>query len=440
MEYEMLYEGVAGPSDLSQPSVAAFPANIEPKDEDVDQLAEDEDDDEPPETDDEDMDPTQFRIHKPLPVYREYTRQLGDVHRMIHDGLIELDPDYQRDVVWSIAKQSQLIESIFRNYTIPQIVLSVVNDEQGEEVRNCVDGKQRLTSIQRFIDGLIPYQDPKTKTKFWYTTSETHKGTRHLIPPNYREYFSTRTITISEYDKITPLQEREVFQRVQLGVSLKATEKLRAVMSPRSSWITTIEERHVSFDEGLASKINFDTKNARDFANIVTFVFLCHSLPEQIDPTNPKAERWLSNQEELDESFKSSIDEVLRNLWVIASSPQYNAVFKKVTKKVAPLEFIFICVFLYILRDVDERHRQASAIHKFRVAIRERFVDVKLNTNTTKIVWGLLREIERKVRKHDGEVFVQSPKKRQQNDESDSDFYPNGYAPKTKKAKSRSKR
>jgi uncharacterized protein with ParB-like and HNH nuclease domain len=59
-----------------------------------------------------------------------------------------------QDVVWPTNKQIGLIDSIFRNFYIPPIVFAVQKDE-GEDVRICVDGKQRLTSIQKFIDGQV---------------------------------------------------------------------------------------------------------------------------------------------------------------------------------------------------------------------------------------------------------------------------------------------
>jgi hypothetical protein len=81
---------------------------------------------------------------------------------MIHEGVIDLNPSYQRgnalrpvafrvkfsnslkslDVVWPEAKQIGLIDSIFRNFYIPPIVFAVRPDEEGEQVRICVDGKQ----------------------------------------------------------------------------------------------------------------------------------------------------------------------------------------------------------------------------------------------------------------------------------------------------------
>ena len=58
------------------------------------------------------------------------------------------------DVVWPEAKQIGLIDSIFRNFYIPPVIFAV-QTEDGESVRVCVDGKQRLTSIQKFFDGQV---------------------------------------------------------------------------------------------------------------------------------------------------------------------------------------------------------------------------------------------------------------------------------------------
>ena len=49
----------------------------------------------------------------------------------------------------------KLLDSIYRNFYVPPVVFVVLKDEDGEEVRKCVDGKQRLTSIQKFFDGQV---------------------------------------------------------------------------------------------------------------------------------------------------------------------------------------------------------------------------------------------------------------------------------------------
>ena len=73
----------------------------------------------------------------------------------MHSDDIKLDPEYQRDVVWPDAKMIGLIDSVFRNFYVPPVIFSVVSHDDGSEKRICIDGKQRLTSIQRFMDGLV---------------------------------------------------------------------------------------------------------------------------------------------------------------------------------------------------------------------------------------------------------------------------------------------
>jgi hypothetical protein len=59
-------------------------------------------------------------------------------------------------VVWSASKQMAIIDSLFHNYYIPPVVFAISKDpEDGFETRLCVDGKQRLTSIQKFFDGQV---------------------------------------------------------------------------------------------------------------------------------------------------------------------------------------------------------------------------------------------------------------------------------------------
>lgn len=91
---------------------------------------------------------------------------------LIHEGISDLNPTYQRgtltvarapafpadpvgDVVWPEQKQIKVLDSIWRNYYVPPVVFAVYYNEDGLEVRHCVDGKQRLTSIQKFFDGQV---------------------------------------------------------------------------------------------------------------------------------------------------------------------------------------------------------------------------------------------------------------------------------------------
>ena len=59
-------------------------------------------------------------------------------------------------VVWSSSKQMAIVDSLFHNYYVPPVVFAISKDPvDGYETRLCVDGKQRLTSIQKFFDGQV---------------------------------------------------------------------------------------------------------------------------------------------------------------------------------------------------------------------------------------------------------------------------------------------
>ena len=61
---------------------------------------------------------------------------------------LNLTPSYQRGDVWTTGDRQQLIESIVRGIPLPSIILLEKDPDEPIEV---VDGKQRLTSILRFI-------------------------------------------------------------------------------------------------------------------------------------------------------------------------------------------------------------------------------------------------------------------------------------------------
>jgi hypothetical protein len=82
---------------------------------------------------------------------RDERRAAVDVVRRIEKGRFVLDPDFQRDFVWDVKKQSRLIESILMRIPLP--VFYVAEDAQGRLV--VVDGQQRLTTLNRFLAGKL---------------------------------------------------------------------------------------------------------------------------------------------------------------------------------------------------------------------------------------------------------------------------------------------
>lgn len=65
-------------------------------------------------------------------------------------GQLELSPSYQRADVWPNQDAQMLIESVLRGVPLPSIILLEMASDRGTSYE-VVDGKQRLTSILRFI-------------------------------------------------------------------------------------------------------------------------------------------------------------------------------------------------------------------------------------------------------------------------------------------------
>jgi len=72
----------------------------------------------------------------------------------VHANGLDMSPDYQRGYIWSNEYKDQLILSIILNYPIGNIVINNLDHPNHKNSKQeLVDGKQRLTTIFRFMEG-----------------------------------------------------------------------------------------------------------------------------------------------------------------------------------------------------------------------------------------------------------------------------------------------
>lgn len=77
-------------------------------------------------------------------------RSCADLARMTNDGIINLQPDFQRDVVWQPADQTRFIDSLIKQLPIPSMCFAL--DHQ-TDTWIVIDGLQRMSSIVKFLGG-----------------------------------------------------------------------------------------------------------------------------------------------------------------------------------------------------------------------------------------------------------------------------------------------
>lgn len=68
-------------------------------------------------------------------------------------------PPYQRKTVWETGKKQALLDSLFRRYFIPSIVIREVRLDQQSSRREVIDGQQRISTIQEFYDDKLTLPD-----------------------------------------------------------------------------------------------------------------------------------------------------------------------------------------------------------------------------------------------------------------------------------------
>lgn len=74
-------------------------------------------------------------------------KSTSDLYRMIIEGELILQPEYQRNFVWTTKTMSKFIESLLLSIPIPTIFLA----ENKDDTYEVIDGQQRLTTIFAFM-------------------------------------------------------------------------------------------------------------------------------------------------------------------------------------------------------------------------------------------------------------------------------------------------
>ncbi|WVQ93954.1 hypothetical protein IAU59_001032 [Kwoniella sp. CBS 9459] len=323
------------------------------------------------------------------------------LHDAIHFGLIELNPTYQRDVVWPEAKMIGLIQSLMLNYYVPPIIFSVATDSvTGEDTRVCIDGKQRLTSMSWFIDGKIPFVSPATKERFWYKKALHAKHGRQM-PPQLMQHFEMLSIQVAEYRDMSDEQQRDVFQRVQLGVALTAAEKLQAIASPWSTWLLQLEKQYIIEDGTLGQALSWDTSRGKPFQNLLGFIMLAIDPTRHLTPSAANMKQFINRADEPEANFKARIKMAL-SLYVNLAVNHKDAAFGTIkSKRVSPVEWWFAGFMIYTRMGNLSLETIAHQIGQLRAKVHAEFPGhVFSNGQVTKFLYNEIKKLPKK-RKHD---------------------------------------
>ena len=323
---------------------------------------------------------------------------------MKDERYMNINPDYQREVVWSEQRMIHLIDSLFNNYYVPPLIFKAITGvkegtNERRKWRTCIDGKQRLTTIRRFFDGEIPYVD-RHRQKWYYSTPVTNSKTAKVLSDEDREFFNNIQIVNIEFEHLTDEQEEDMFQRVQLGVPLTVAEKLAALTGLIPSFINDVRKSYKSIPSLMG------TKRAKDYQLIATLIFLMHCHMEEDEDLKLKASQALlrkfvedPNPERiLTPSFRAKVRKVFTkyNELLVSYADAFTHTLgstKAKSRRFSPVEFLGVGIMLdrYPDRPINAL---AEDVKAFREYLREHLHDLRTNSMTWVHVMDFINRLE----------------------------------------------
>lgn len=150
------------------------------------------------------------------------------IEKLSKNKKIDLNPIFQRDIVWNEQKMSAFIDSLMRGYVPGNITVNVNTDE---DAWTCIDGKQRITSIMNFWRNKIPWTrvDDDDDDVFIYFNNipEDKKDEKNYYSLNKKQqqFFLERSVIIVTYNDLGYQLQCEIFNRIQNSMAATSGEQ-----------------------------------------------------------------------------------------------------------------------------------------------------------------------------------------------------------------------
>lgn len=178
------------------------------------------------------------------------------VERMDREHSPYIKPDFQRSFLWDEHKQSRLIESALLRIPLPVFYFA----ERDDGTIAIVDGLQRLSTFQRYLNGKFKLQGVNNSIlegKFFKD-----------LPPRLADRLEDTTLTIYIIDKQAPDQARlDIFERVNSGVPLSRQQMRNAIHDgPATRWLRAQAEGEC-FLRVTTGSLSQKTMRDREFVN-----------------------------------------------------------------------------------------------------------------------------------------------------------------------------
>lgn len=175
--------------------------------------------------------------------------------KMIDNESIDLNPDFQRNLVWNSFQKSRLIESILLRIPLPMFYFA--EDEEGN--LSVVDGLQRISTIKEFMDNKFPLRDLQYLNDSCEGRYYESKGNKKGLDTKYLKWFDLTSISANIIDPSSPPKVKyDIFRRINTGGRPLNNQEIRNCMMGKGlrdalKSMTLLEEFKLATDNSIKS-------------------------------------------------------------------------------------------------------------------------------------------------------------------------------------------
>lgn len=279
-------------------------------------------------------------------------------------------PPYQRKAVWSKQKKQSLMDSLFRRYYVPKLVIREVRLSDHQTVNEIIDGQQRITTVQEFFENkyVLPsslsdidsalagvyYNDLGTDIRKFIDKSLKYQAD---IIKNIEEPHNVKHQIIAT----------EIFWRLQQGESLNYMEVAHAQLSSLTRNFIVKYADDQSFDynnyapidsnpdkKPFFSLLNVDNNRMKHLQFMARFVMI-EKGSGYADLSDRKIEEFINNYKQEDGIGNNSFDNEPEAISALKNLKTFYEIFKddpmldnNLAIKELSVEYFIISIYMLI--------------------------------------------------------------------------------------------
>ena len=307
-------------------------------------------------------------------------------------------PPYQRTTVWGRQKKLRLLDSLFRRYYVPHIVLRNIRLTADHTIREVIDGQQRITVAQAFYRNELPL--PKTLEDV--STSLPGKLYKDL-PPNVRRFVDSLKYDVDIVKGIDDPRDaqhqsvaRRIFGRLQEGEDLTYMERANGLLSSlRRNFVVKYGD-DVSFNYDLYQPIDENPDKDPFFREIVkgsnerkqhlgllTRLVMCEEANGPTDIGKSHVSQFIEDGQDPEGIGNDSYEQHPTARATLANMRAFYSVFKNEEAIVGGgargfrVEYFVLSLYL-LLRHLKNRYvfgeAEATLLRRFTIAFHQRWL------------------------------------------------------------------